>query len=111
MMAWHDFVVPKEKFTRGVNGSCSARRRSRRKNMTTTSTWRSITASGVATAPSPLMDGAMEEKLTILGGNGGTWFASIRSKETQVRVDWAPGTKSRLEDPARLIGYAGSPRW
>lgn len=111
VMAWHDFVVPKEEFTRGVN-EIVFRKAAVEKKEYDDYLYLAIDNSVRRGNSSVTFDGQvwMEEKLTIPGGNGEYMVRLyLIEKETQVRVDWAPGTKSRLEDPARLIGYAGSP--
>ena len=110
-MAWYDFALPKEEFVRGRNEIILRKAPSEKND---DYLYLGIDNSVQRGNSFVSFDGGQtwtQEKLTVPGGKGEYMVRLyLLTRETHVRVEWRPGLRPRLDDPAGLIVYAGARR-
>jgi len=108
VFGWHDFVLPKAEFTRGVNEVILRKAPGEKQDdylylcidTTVPNANSSVTFSG---------DVWREDALTIPGGTGEYMVRLLLiTRDLDVTAVWEPGAQERLDDPAGLVLYRGS---
>jgi len=107
-IAWYDFPLPKEEFVRGANEIILHKAESSKND---DYFYLGIDHSTRRGNSFVSFDGKnwTQEKLTIPGGNGEYMVRLyLLLKDTRVKVEWKPGAVDSIDDPAKLIKFAGA---
>ncbi len=107
-IAWYDFALPKEQFTRGRNEIILRKAPSEKND---DYLYLGIDNSVKRGNSFVTFDGKTwrQDALTVPGGSGEYMVRLyLLTKETRVRVEWQPGRTPRLDDAAKLVAYVGS---
>jgi hypothetical protein len=109
-ISWYDFVLPKEDFVQGRN-EVILRKAASDKN--DDYLYLGIDESQKRSNSYVAFDGKTwtQDKLTVPGGNGEYMVRLyLLARETACTVRWQPGQPTELDDPAKVILYAGARR-
>jgi len=115
-MAWYDFPIPREEFTRGPNEIIVRKAPGKPGDPTATPddyVYLGIDNSDKRGNSSVTFDGTAwtQEKLTIPGGNGEYMIRLyVMSGDSRIQAAWQPGKQPALNAPSGLVLYAGGRR-
>jgi hypothetical protein len=105
---WYDFEIPKTEFTRGVNEVIIHKAESDKND---DFCYVAIDQSVKRGNSAVTFDGKTwtQQQLTIPGGNGEYMVRLyLVTRDSAVRATWHPGKTPALDDPEKLVAYAGS---